>query len=258
MLSLERTEAILRELRERNAVLVADLARRLFVSPSTIRRDLAMLEREGLLRRTHGGAMAVTRQSSEIPLSLRTGEQRAEKAAMGRLASRLVRNDMFLALDATTTVASMLPFLARYSSLRILTSSAQLALDALELPNVQVCCTGGWLHRYSRSFIGEAARERMAAFNCDIAFFSARSADLRTGITDVNEEEVYIIQQMLEGSRQRVFLCDHTKLDHVSCRKLWPISKIDCLITDRRPPEAWVQALAEQGVRLLYPDSEKE
>ena len=258
MLSLERMDAILRELQDHNAILVADLARRLFVSPSTIRRDLALLEREGLLRRTHGGAMAVTRQSSEIPLSMRTGERRAEKAAMGRLASRLVRDDMFLALDATTTAASLLPFLARYQSIKILTPSAQLALDALELPNVQVCCTGGWLHKYSRSFIGEAARERMAAFNCDIAFFSARSADLQVGITDVNEEEVYVIQQMLEGSRRRVFLCDHTKLDHVSCRKLWPLSKIDCLITDQRPPEPWVLALADQGVRLLYPDSEKE
>lgn len=257
MVSLERMDAIVRELQEHSVVLVADLARRLFVSPSTIRRDLTLLEREGLLRRTHGGAMAVPRQSSEIPLSLRTGERRAEKAAMGRLASRLVRDDLFLALDATTTTASLLPFLGRYHSLKILTPSAQLALDALELPNVQVCCTGGWLQKCSRSFTGEAARERMAAFNCDIAFFSARSADLRAGITDVNEEEVYIIQQMLEGSCKRVFLCDHTKLDRVSCRKLWPLAKIDCLITDRKPPESWARALAEVGVKLLYPDGEK-
>jgi DeoR/GlpR family transcriptional regulator of sugar metabolism len=258
MLSLERMEAILKELREHNAAQVADLAARLFVSPSTIRRDLALLEREGLLRRTHGGAMAMTRQSSEIPLSMRTGERRAEKAAMGRLAGRLVRDDLFLALDATTTVASLLPHLGRYRGLKILTPSAQLALDALELPDVQVCCTGGWLQKASRSFVGEAARARMAEFNCDIAFFSARSADLKAGITDVNEEEVYLTQQMLEGSRRRVFLCDHTKLDQVSCRKLWPLSRIDCLITDRRPPQPWVEVLADRGVRLLYPSDEKE
>ncbi len=257
MLNIERVDYIMQELREKRTVYVKDLAERYFVSPSTIRRDLNSLEKEGLVRRTYGGAMLVQHESSEIPFFVRQNENKQEKNVMGMLACQLVRNDQFIFLDSTSTVAHMVKYLRGKESLKVLTTSAEIALDCLDSLSAQVYCTGGWMSSFSRGFVGEAARKRIAEFRPDLLFFSARSLSLEDGITDVNEEDVYMKQQMLRSCREVVFLCDKTKFDKTSYRIICDICKIDYLVTNEKPSELWLRRLADSGVKLIYPDAEK-
>lgn len=253
MLNIERVEYILKELKAKKAVLVNDLARQYNVSPSTIRRDLCDLEKEGLLRRTYGGAMIIEHQSNEIPYSVRSHENKAEKNIIGKLAARLVRDDMFITMDCTSTVAHMVKFLDKKNDLKILTNSAQLALDCLDNLSAQVCCTGGWLNTFARGFTGEAARQRVADFQCDLLFFSARSISLEKGVTDVNEEDVSIKRQMMNSARKSIFLCDSSKFDRTSYRVFCSLSEIDCIITDKRPADKWLAAFDKAHVKVMYP-----
>jgi DeoR/GlpR family transcriptional regulator of sugar metabolism len=255
MLNLERTDAIMQELRARRAVYVHQLADKFYVSPSTIRRDLKLLEQKGLLRRTYGGAVLIENASNEIPYAVRHSENKEAKDIICELASDLVSADQFIFLDPTSTAAFMVPHLQNKANLKILTTSAQIALDCLEhLPTAQIYCTGGWLSSFSRGFVGEAARQRIAEFHTDILFFSARSISLENGITDVNEEDIFLKQQMIKGTRQAVFLCDHTKFDKVSYRLVCNIRDIDYLVTDRRPDDIWLNRLEASGVEVIFPE----
>lgn len=255
MLNIERVDYIMQELREKKTVYVNDLATRYYVSPSTIRRDLNVLEKEGLIRRTYGGAMLIEHESSEIPFVVRQNENRLEKNIMGMLAAKLVRNDQFVFLDSTSTVAHMVKYLAGKDNLKILTTSAEIALDCLDNLSAQVYCTGGWMSSFSRGFIGEAARQRIADFRPDLLFFSARSISLEDGITDVNEEDVYMKQQMLGSCRESVFLCDDTKFDKTSYRIICGIDSVDYLVTNKRPSDRWLNRLADLRVKVLYPEA---
>src|SRR5690554_5344926 len=134
----------------------------------------------------------------------------------------------------------MVRHLKNKSNLKLLTNSAEIALNSLDkLPSAQVYCTGGWMSTFSRGFIGETARQRIAEFHTDLLFFSARSISLEDGITDVNEEDVYLKKQMLKGARSAVFLCGSSKFDKRSYRAVCDIGDIDYLITDKPPSDQW-------------------
>lgn len=254
MLNIERVDYILNELRQKKAVLVSDLAKRYNVSPSTIRRDFADLEKEGILRRTYGGAVLVDQQGSEIPYAVRTYENKSEKSIIGKLAARLVRDEMYIILDGTSTTAHMIKYLQKKNDLKVITNSAQISLDCLDtLPAARILCTGGWMNGFHRSFVGESARQRLADFSCDLLFFSGRSISLDAGVTDVNDDDVYIKQQMIKSSRKVVYLCDNTKFDRVSYRRVCGLDALDCLVTNVRPSDEWMQALEKAKVKVIYP-----
>jgi DeoR/GlpR family transcriptional regulator of sugar metabolism len=255
MLNLERVDYILQELRTKKAVYVNQLAEKYYVSPSTIRRDLDVLEKEGLIRRTYGGAVLIEHPSSEIPYFIRRSENQAAKDVICELAADLVAEDQFIFLDPTSSAAFMVRHLQNKANLKILTNSAQIALDCLDkLPSAQIFCTGGWMSSFSRGFTGETARQRIEEFHTDLLFFSARSISLEDGITDVNEEDIYLKQQMIKGTRKSVFLCDHTKFDKTSYRLVCNVEDIDYLVTNQRPSDLWLSRLEASGVEVIYPE----
>ena len=255
MLNLERVDYIMQELRMKKAVYVNQLAEKFYVSPSTIRRDLNVLEKEGLIRRTYGGAVLIEHPSSEIPYFVRKSENQVAKDIICELASDLVAEDQFIFLDVTSSAAFMVRHLQNKSNLKILTNSAQIALDCLDkLPSARVFCTGGWMSSFSRGFIGETARQRIEEFHTDLLFFSARSVSLEDGITDVNEEDIYLKQQMLKGARKSVFLCDDSKFDKTSYRLVCKLEDIDYLVTNKRPSDIWISRLESSGVEIIFPE----
>lgn len=255
MLNLERVDYILQELRSKKSVYVNQLASKYFVSPSTIRRDLEALEKEGLIRRTYGGAVLIEHSSSEIPYFVRKGENQSAKDIICELAADLVAEDQFVFLDVTSSAAFMVPHLRNKANLKILTNSAQIALDCLDqIPSARVFCTGGWMSSFSRGFVGETARQRIGEFHTDILFFSARSISLENGISDVNEEDIYLKQEMIKGTRKAVFLCDQSKFDKTSYRLVCKIEEIDCLVTNERPSDLWLGRLESLSVEVIFPE----
>lgn len=255
MLNLERIDYILQELREKKAVYVNQLAEKYYVSPSTIRRDLSILENKGLIRRTYGGALLREHASNEIPFNIRKHENPSTKDMICELAADLVSEDQFIFLDPTTSAAFMVRHLKGKANLKVLTTSAQIALDCMdELVSAQVFCTGGWMSSFARACTGESARQRIAEFHTDLLFFSARSISLENGITDVNEEDIYLKQQMMKGTRKSVFLCDSSKFDRTSYRLVCSVEDIDYLVTDKRPSDKWLRHLETSGVEVIYPE----
>ncbi len=254
MFNIERLNYILKELQEHKSVYVNDLSKKYYVSPSTIRRDLGQLEKEGLIRRTYGGGVLVEHQSAEIPFQLRQTEQLLEKDKIASFATKLVRDGMYIFLDSTSTTSHLVKFLTGHHNLKILTTSAYTALDCLEHLQAQVYCTGGWMSTYSRGFYGESARSRIDEFYTDFAFFSVRGISFERGIADVNEEDVYLKQAMMKNCRKSVLLCDSKKFGVISYRTVCNFNEIDYLITDKRPDDAWMSMLEKYKVQVIYAD----
>jgi Transcriptional regulators of sugar metabolism len=252
MLNLERQHNILELLRQHKFMDVHKLAKLLFASESTVRRDLSILENAGLVRRTFGGVALLEGLNTEIPLAVRVDKYNAEKEKIAYLASTLLTDGNIVILDSSSTAYKLIPYLeARHST--VLTNSPKAAIELAKYPDVKVYSTGGSLRENSLSYVGRIAKQATELFNLDAMFFSCVGISLESGLTDTNEDEADLKNTMMRHSRKKVALIDSSKFGLVTFCKICGLSGIDVLITDRDPGPAWITALADAHVELLYP-----
>ena len=253
MLSVERQEAILKTMRHKHAVSVETLSRQFFVSAATIRRDLERLTKQGLIKRTYGGAVLLDGSSSDIPLPLREGENTGTKERLAGLAAQLLRGGGTVFLDSSSTVSRLVPHISALSGLTVVTNALKTALQLGEYRGVRVYCTGGLVRDNSISVVGLSARDFLAGCHADIAFFSCRGFSFETGVTEASDEEAGIKRQMIRSAAKRVLLCDKSKVGHTYFASICPIEAIDVLVTDADFTPDQRRTLADAGVRLLCP-----
>ncbi len=252
MLYLERQHKILDLLRQRKFMDVHELARMLFASESTVRRDLAILENAGLLRRTFGGAALIEGLNAEIPLSVREDQSSREKEEIARLASSLLKSGNTIIIDSSSTAFKLIPYV-RTRRMTVLTNSPKAAIELAKYPDVKVCSTGGRLRENSLSYVGRIAKNAISLFNLDVMFFSCVGISLSGGLTDTNEDEADLKGAMMAHSRLKVAMMDASKFGLATFSRISGLSGIDYLITDQDPGPKWNEALSEAGVTLLFP-----
>lgn len=254
MLSVERREEILKLMRQRKTVSVDYLSGRFFVSAATIRRDLDRLSRENLVKRTYGGAVLLDGGSSDIPLPLREGENIGAKERIAAQAVKLIGDGNTVFLDSSTTVSKLVPYLADFSGLTVVTNALKVALRLGEYNRIRVYCAGGLVRENSISIVGVSARDYLSTFNADIAFFSCRGLSFEKGITEASRDEAEIKRQMLRGAAKKVLLCDSSKVGSTFFSTVCPLSDIDILISDAGFDAGQLEMLDHAGVRLLHCD----
>ncbi|MBQ3126731.1 MAG: DeoR/GlpR transcriptional regulator [Clostridia bacterium] len=231
MYDIERREEILAILQETKHISVTELAARLYTSPSTIRRDLARLETEGLLRRTHGGALSCGDYQNQVPLAVREAEHIEAKRRIAAKAAALIRDGDTVFLDASTTTGCLVAELGRFHDLTVLTNSPKTSM-ALAAIDCRSYCTGGELLSGSVAYVGLMAASAFRGMRADICFFSARGLSDDGEIGDSSPEECFIKRVMLEQTARRVFLCVQEKRGrryaHIVCR----LDEVDDVILD--------------------------
>ncbi len=252
MLYLERQHKLLDLLRGRKFMDVHELSALLYASESTIRRDLAILEKAGLLRRTFGGAALIEGLNAEIPLSVREDQYSREKEAIARLASSLLSGGNTIIIDSSSTAFKLIPFVSAHR-LTVLTNSPKAAIELAKYPDVKVYSTGGRLRENSLSYVGRIAKSAVSLFNLDVMFFSCVGISLEGGLTDTNEDEADLKGAMMQHARLKVALMDSSKFGLATFSRISGFSGIDYLITDRDPGPAWQETLSKAGVKLLFP-----
>ena len=231
MLEVERFEKIMEYLREKKTAPVNVLAKRLFVSEATMRRDLSELERKGLVKRLHGGAILLDGANQELPLYLRERQNTDAKRMISEKASHHIVEGQTIFLDASSTAQYLIKYFENYQNLTIITNGLKTAQELNSLSH-RIYCTGGLLLHNSSAYVGDFAADFVRNFNADIMFFSSRGVSESGQITDASREETYIRQVMLQQSRKHIFLCDHNKIGQVYCYNLCNVSQLDDYITD--------------------------
>lgn len=241
----QRHNEILEILKNEGFCSVRDLGDRLYASLPTIRRDLEFLQREGLICRSHGGAIPAD-EKRKAPVSFRSTTQSKQKAQICRLASELICSGMLIFTDASTTVMHLADFLSSESDLTVVTNGYPICRSLSER-GIRTVSTGGRLLKDSMAFVGSAAEETAARFNADLFFFSSSSLDEEGFISDYSEEETALRAIMKQRSRQSVFLCDSEKFNTRSAYRMTALSQIDHVFTDHPLPDG---LLEKNGLKL--------
>lgn len=258
MLSLKRQNDILEILNKNKSATVEELAAEFFVSGATIRRDLAQMEKQGLLRRSHGGAILFKSSAEESALAIREQTNIAAKRAMASLAFTLLKNGDSVFMDSSSTVGFVIPLLNNLKYLSVTTTGLK---NALLLSNtnsdIKIYIAGGQIHNHSNSITGTDTMDYISRIHGDIAIISCTGADLKAGFTDADIEQSKLKRQMRANSDKVAMLCDSTKFGKTFMCFDFTFDEIDFLITDKMPPEEYLKKIAENKCKLLCANMEK-
>jgi DeoR/GlpR family transcriptional regulator of sugar metabolism len=232
-------------------VSVADLSQRLSFSSATIRSDLEALATQGLLLRTHGGAIASDRSDQELSFDVRRRLHADQKKRIGAAAAAMVEDGEAIALDASTSALAVANCIKDRRELTVLTNGLFIAMALLDAPGVTLVMPGGFLRRDSVSLVSVNDSDFIKQFNLQKAFFGAKGISLEEGLTDVDHAEVLIKRQLVGRAKQVIAVVDGSKWGRVGFVSFASLDQVHCIITDASAPPDMVQALRNAGVRLV-------
>jgi DeoR/GlpR family transcriptional regulator of sugar metabolism len=252
VLAAQRRQRILNELHRQGGVLIAELASLLEVSDMTVRRDLAGLEREGLLERVHGGAMLPFRGSEEPGFEKKVLRQQAEKAAIAAEAAAMVKPGAAVGLSAGTTTLMLARLLAPIEGVTVLTNSMKVwnELQPPSGPRSGAILTGGEHRTPSDALVGPTADAAIRSMFVDVLFLGVHGMDPVAGFTTPNLSEAETNRVFIAHARRVVVLADHTKWRTVALGIMAPLSAAHTVITDDGLSEDGRQLLASQVADL--------
>jgi DeoR family transcriptional regulator of aga operon len=255
----KRAKEIVRLLLHHGKASVDDLTSALATSPASIRRDLIRLEENGLVHRTHGGAMlardgGATYEPFRFDASFQVREDRfaAEKQRIARAAAALVQEDETIGFAAGTTTTLVARQLLHRKNIHIITNAVNIGMELSSSARLQTTLTGGNL-RWAGAFslVGPAAIESLAVVVMDRLFLSATGVDASHGATIIQPDEAAVFRAMSRQARQVVVVADSSKMGLVSPAVICPPHEIDLLITDDGISEDAARAFASIGMSVL-------
>lgn len=248
---------ILERLRDAPVIDVLTLSEELGVSAVTIRSDLDALDRQSLIRRVRGGAMAVRPARFERPELFPGQGFDDQKARIGAMAARMVRPGETVILDAGTTAMAMAAALAEdLTDVLVVTSSLDIAMALHKHPGLSVIVTGGKIKRSGRNtgshaLISPFGTLVLDRINADSAFVCCSGVHAARGFTNAHLEEIEIKRAMIGSARRVVMLADSGKIGHVGGARIAKASEVTTLISDTQAKSADVTALEAAGLQVV-------
>jgi DeoR family fructose operon transcriptional repressor len=257
MLAEERRFRIREILATQRTISASDLCNTLEVTPATIRRDLAALEDEGVLVRSHGGAvsrMSSTKFQPSYDTLARSNSE--EKRAIAREAEKLILDGDTVFLEGSTTVLELAGRLHNRNRLTVVTNSPTIVCQLQHSAGVTVLCTGGDLQKDTVYFSGEWAQRALSEIRLDKAVLGVSAIDPAYGISTANHAEAQIKKMIVKAAKSRIALADHNKFGKQSFAYVGPVNDIDTLITDSGTDLKYINDLREAGVEVIVAETQ--
>lgn len=251
LLAPERREEIAALVRQNKSVLVKDLCARFSVSGETIRKDLSILEEEGLLIKTYGGAYVREGVRNEVYASIREGLFTEVKESIGRACAQLVHRGDTLFLDASTTCLAIARELLELEDVTVVTNSLPIARLYADGGAGKLILTGGELDQKNQCFTGPIALEMVDQHYADLAFISCQGLSRSSGVTDGSGDIGHLRRRMLRHSTRRYLVADKTKLDHSHFFRICDLDQIHTVVIDTLEDPVWRAYFHQQGVCVL-------
>src|SRR6266705_6174703 len=245
----ERQRRIEEYLQQVEFALLEELAKKVEVSVSTVRRDLAILETAGNVRRTHGGARVVNPRSDEFTFSARDTHQLAEKEAIGRACAELVQPNQSVIIDAGTTTYHVARHLEEKRP-QIVTNSLPVANLFASANRLEVLVSGGVIYPRLGVLVGPLAVESFLKIHADVAVMSAGGISLE-GVSNSHGLLIDIQRAMIKAARKVIFCFDHTKFGRQSVSPLCELDCVDTIVTDSSAPEELVEAFRARQLEVI-------
>jgi len=251
LLAEGRRRKILESVEQTGQVTIHDVVRRFSVSAVTARSDLDALSANGVILRSHGGAVRYE-PTQDYPLKLKATLHRPEKSRIGQAAAQLVRPNETIILDSGTTTAEIAKSLKRAKlKFTVITSALNIANELADAPEISLIMLGGLLRRVSYSFVGPQAEAMLRDLHADRLFLAVDGFDLESGPFTPDVLEAQLNGLMMKISREVTVVADSTKLGRRSLFRIGSIENVHRLITDARAPEEFTNALRKKGIDVI-------
>ncbi|MDR0416728.1 MAG: DeoR/GlpR family DNA-binding transcription regulator [Propionibacteriaceae bacterium] len=248
ILGWERRQEILRFVRAHGSATISGITQQVGVSPATLHRDLETLAEQGLIERVYGGAVALE-PPDDPPVASERQQRVAEKQQIADAAvERIVRGVNSIFLEASTTIAHMVPALRDLTDKVFVTNSPEIALE-LATGEVEVMLIGGNLRHRTLSTIGPLAIQAVEAVHIDLAYIGVSALNVG-GLTTMNSIEAQTKAALIKAADTAIALSDGTKLGKQALVHVAPLSALSELITDAGAPADEVNRLRAAGLTV--------
>ena len=253
MYAEERQQAIASLVLSNGRASVAELAEAYDVTTETVRRDLAILDKAGLVRRVHGGAVpARALHLVESGVGEREGTRTAHKDAIAAAAV-----DFFpisggsVLLDAGTTTARIAAHLPTDRELVVVTNSVPIAARLAGIASVNLQLLGGRVRGLTQAAVGEQVLRYLDTLRVDLAFIGTNAISVRHGLSTPDSDEAAVKRAMVKAANYVVVAADSSKVGREDLVSFAPISSVDTLITDAEISAADREQLTDNGVEVV-------
>lgn len=251
MIPAHRRARIVEIIRKNGQVVVADLAALFRVSEETVRRDLRVLEKQGVLQRNYGGAILAEDSPGVPPLEERQMVHRAEKERIGAAAVGLLGSARVVLLDAGSTTLQVARQLRDRRGLTVVTNDLGIADELRGAEGVDVLVTGGQLKRHSRSLVGPDTVAAIRRYHVDVAFLGTSGLTLGRGLTTSDVLEAEVKSAMIAAAGRVVVVSDSSKFGKNNLVAFARIADVHVLVTDAGIPPDAAEALRRAGVEVI-------
>ncbi len=252
MLGVERRQYIYNLLEDKGNISVTELSSLCAVGEETIRRDLSRMSSEGLIEKIYGGAVLRNTMHSVLPVPMRKITAAEGKRKIAKTCAKLIEDGDTIFLDGSTTSMKIAAELVRFRRLVIITNSAEIACIFSENPLIKVICIGGTMRANTRTFVGQSTVNMLQDYFADKVFLCCDGIDMRTGITDANEQEAEVRRAMIDHATMIILAADQSKFDKTSFVSIAEIPILDRVVTDVRLSEGWERYLFDNEVSFSY------
>jgi DeoR family glycerol-3-phosphate regulon repressor len=244
---VQRRRAIAATIRGSGRVSVEQLARSFAVSAETIRRDLAALDRAGLVEKTHGGATVprITLEGSLAQRIVLNAEAKRDIAA--RLAAVVEAGDTVF-MDTGSTTLACAEALTEVPGLTVITNSVDIARRLGATARVHLL--GGQYVPLNGQTVGAATVREVARFRARRAVLTVTAIDAAHGAMDADAAECEVARAMLDAARECIVVADSSKFGREAAHVVCPLHRIDLLVSEAEPPAPLRDVLAATGVRV--------
>jgi DeoR/GlpR family transcriptional regulator of sugar metabolism len=252
VLDLERQDQILAILSKHGSSTVGELAKNLYVSEATIRRDLITMDHLGLIRRTHGGAMITRNPALESAFAMREMSMLPQKKIICGLATDLIKDHSTLILDSSSTVLALVPMLQRFQHLTVITHGIRTALMLSSLDNVDVYVAGGRIQNFSNTILGGMTLDYYDNLNADLALLSCSGINAKGEITDDSLETAQLKRLIVKHSKQVALLCDNSKFNQTMMNTAFRLQDVDYLVTEKKPSSDYLEMVSKTECKMIF------
>ncbi len=251
LLIAERRSRILSLLSQQGKVKVDHLSSEFGVSEVTIRRDLTNLEKEGLIERTHGGAISSTKSRFELSFEQKAIKNIEEKIRISEKALRMIEDGDTIMLDSGTTTFQLAKRLGAKKNLTVVTNAINMASELSAIPDLTLVILGGFFKPSTGATIGPMTIGDLRDMHVDKFFIGCNAFTIKSGLMTADMNDAETRKAMINSSAQVIMLADSSKFGKTSFLSIAPVDAIDIIITDNNLDLHTTEALREKGVNVI-------